>query len=213
MEGGGARIAPRYFGTGEAIDGARIFYNFMRPTFDEQQLALELERAAALDYDLMKSYVRLSPEWLRTVIAWAHSRRIPATSHYHYPALAFGGDGMEHVGATSRFGYSRTVTALGSGYRDVIDIFDASGAVRAPTLFGSVTLFRRTPRWSTTGGSGRSTRPGSTRPYRRRWRRPRRPTRPWCGRTSRGRSRSSPRCCGAAAGSSPAPTLPSRTPP
>jgi cytosine/adenosine deaminase-related metal-dependent hydrolase len=138
----GARIAPRYFGTGEAIDGARIFYNFMRPTFDEQQLALELERAAALDYDLMKSYVRLSPEWQRTVIAWAHSRQVHATSHYHYPAFAFGGDGMEHVGATSRFGYSRTVTALGSGYRDVIDIFDASGAARTPTLFGSVTLFR-----------------------------------------------------------------------
>jgi Tol biopolymer transport system component/cytosine/adenosine deaminase-related metal-dependent hydrolase len=138
----GARIAPRYFATGEAVDGARIFYNFMRPTFDERQLALELERAAALDYDLMKSYVRLSPEWQRTVIAWAHARRIPATSHYHYPAFAFGGDGMEHVGATSRFGYSRTVTALGTGYQDVIDIFDASGAVRTPTLFAAATLLR-----------------------------------------------------------------------
>jgi hypothetical protein len=90
----------------------------------------------------MKSYVRLSPEWQRAVIAWAHARRIHATSHYHYPALAFGGDGMEHVGATSRFGYSRTVTALGTGYRDVIDIFNASGAARTPTLFASVTLFR-----------------------------------------------------------------------
>jgi Tol biopolymer transport system component/cytosine/adenosine deaminase-related metal-dependent hydrolase len=136
----GARIAPRYFATGEAVDGARIFYNFMRPTFDERQLALELERAAALDYDLMKSYVRLPPQWQRTVTAWAHARRIPATSHYHYPAFAFGGDGMEHVGATSRFGYSRTVTALGTGYQDVIDIFTAAGAARTPTLFTAVTL-------------------------------------------------------------------------
>jgi Tol biopolymer transport system component len=138
----GARIAPRYFATGEAVDGARIFYNFMRPTFDEQQLALELDRAAALDYDLLKSYVRLSPQWQRIVIDWAHAHRVHATSHYHYPALAFGGDGMEHVGATSRFGYSRTVTALGTGYQDVTDIFAASGAVRAPTLFGATTLFR-----------------------------------------------------------------------
>jgi Tol biopolymer transport system component len=138
----GARVAPRYFATGEAVDGARIFYNFMRPTFDEKQLALELERAGALDYDLMKAYVRLPTEWQQKVIAWAHEHRVHATSHYHYPAFAFGGDGMEHIGATNRFGYSRTVTALGTGYSDVIDIFNASGAVRAPTLFVSATLFR-----------------------------------------------------------------------
>jgi Tol biopolymer transport system component/cytosine/adenosine deaminase-related metal-dependent hydrolase len=138
----GARVAPRYFATGEAVDGPRIFYNFMRPTFDAHQLALELERAGALDYDLMKAYVRLPTEWQREVIAWAHRRGVHATSHYHYPALGFGGDGMEHMGATNRFGYSRTVTALGTGYRDVIDIFTASGAVRTPTLFVSATLFR-----------------------------------------------------------------------
>jgi hypothetical protein len=39
----GVRVAPRYFATGEAVDGPRIFYNFMRPTFDAHQLALELE--------------------------------------------------------------------------------------------------------------------------------------------------------------------------
>jgi Tol biopolymer transport system component len=138
----GARIAPRYFATGEAIDGSRIFYNFMRPTFDEHQLGLELQRAEALDYDLMKAYVRLSPEWQRKVITWAHDRGIHATSHYHYPAFAFGSDGMEHIGATNRFGYSRTITALGTGYRDVIDVFNATGAVRAPTLFLAATLLR-----------------------------------------------------------------------
>ncbi|MGI5230340.1 amidohydrolase family protein [Actinoallomurus sp. CA-142502] len=138
----GARVAPRYFATGEAVDGPRIFYNFMRPTFDDDQLALELERAGALDYDLMKAYVRLPTEWQRKVITWAHEHRVHATSHYHYPATAFGGDGMEHMGATNRFGYSRTVTALGTGYRDVIDIFTASGAVRTPTLFVAATMFR-----------------------------------------------------------------------
>ena len=138
----GARIGPRYFATGEAVDGPRIFYNFMRPTFDDGQLQLELERAEALDYDLMKCYVRLPTEWQQKVIGWAHQRRIHVSSHYHYPAFAFGGDGMEHIGATNRFGYSRTVTALGTGYDDVIDIFNSSQAVRAPTLFGAVTLFR-----------------------------------------------------------------------
>jgi hypothetical protein len=137
----GARIGPRYFATGEAVDGPRIFYNFMRPTFDDRQLALELERAGALDYDLMKAYVRLPTEWQRAVIEWSHRHGVPATSHYHYPAAAFGGDGMEHVGATNRFGYSRTVTALGTGYADVVDIFARSRMARTPTLFASVTLF------------------------------------------------------------------------
>jgi Tol biopolymer transport system component len=138
----GARIAPRYFGTGEAVDGPRIYYNFMRPTVDTDQLAMELERAGALDYDLMKAYVRLPPAWQRRVIDFAHGRRIHASSHYHYPAFAFGSDGMEHTGATNRFGYSRTVTALGTGYDDVIDIFNVSKAVRTPTLFGATTLYR-----------------------------------------------------------------------
>ncbi|WP_306204542.1 amidohydrolase family protein [Actinoplanes sp. RD1] len=138
----GARIAPRYFATGEAVDGSRIFYNFMRPTFDEAQLALELSRAEALGYDLMKAYVRLSPERQRRVVAWAHAHGIPSTSHYHYPAFAFGGDGMEHVGATSRFGYSRTVTALGNVHSDVSTVFTATGATLTPTLFNAMTLLR-----------------------------------------------------------------------
>jgi hypothetical protein len=138
----GARVGPRYFATGEAVDGARIFYNFMRPTFSDAQLALELARAEALDYDLMKAYVRLKPEWQRKVIDFAHRHGIHATSHYHWPAAAWGGDGMEHVGATNRFGYSRTITALGAGYSDVAEVFAAGGMTRTPTLFGSAAMFR-----------------------------------------------------------------------
>ncbi|GAA2822864.1 amidohydrolase family protein [Nonomuraea rubra] len=138
----GARLAPRYLGTGEAVDGPRIYYNFMRPTFTHDQLRLELERAAGLDYDLMKCYVRLPVAWHREVIDWAHRRGKPVTSHYHYPAIAMGGDQTEHVGATSRFGYSRTVTNVGSAYSDVIAMFNASKMARTPTLFNSTALYR-----------------------------------------------------------------------
>ncbi|MBZ6296062.1 IS110 family transposase [Streptomyces olivaceus] len=123
-------------------DGPRIYYNFMRPTFTDAQLKLELERAKSLEYDLVKCYVRLPVMWHKRVIAFAHGVGIPATSHYHYPAMAFGGDGMEHTGATNRFGYSRTVTPLGTGYSDVTDLFVASDMARTPTLFGSTTLYR-----------------------------------------------------------------------
>ncbi|MFB4284118.1 amidohydrolase family protein [Nonomuraea sp. MTCD27] len=138
----GARLAPRYLGTGEAIDGARVYYNFMRPTFSHDQLRLELERAAGLDYDLMKCYVRLPVVWHKEVIDWAHRHGKPVSSHYHYPAIAMGGDQTEHIGATSRFGYSRTVTNVGSAYSDVIAMFNASKMARTPTLFNSTALYR-----------------------------------------------------------------------
>ncbi|SDI96984.1 amidohydrolase family protein [Nonomuraea jiangxiensis] len=138
----GARLAPRYLGTGEAIDGPRIYYNFMRPTYSHDQLRLELRRAAALDYDMMKCYVRLPVAWHKEVIDWAHRQGKPVSSHYHYPAIAMGGDQTEHIGATNRFGYSRTVTNVGSAYSDVISMFNASKMARTPTLFNSSTLYR-----------------------------------------------------------------------
>jgi len=75
----GLRVGPRYFSTGEAIDGSRIFYNFMRPVTEPGQMALELERARALSYDLIKTYVRLPLAAQRDAIAWAHSQGMHVT--------------------------------------------------------------------------------------------------------------------------------------
>lgn len=139
----GARLGPRYFATGEAIDGGRIYYNFMRPVTEPGQMALELERVTALNYDLIKAYVRLPLDVQRDMIAWAHAHGLPVVSHYHYPSLAFGLDGMEHMGATSRFGYSRTQSFLGASYQDVTALFAASGARRTPTLFSAGALYAK----------------------------------------------------------------------
>jgi hypothetical protein len=48
---------------------------------------------------------------------------------------------MEHMGATSRTGYSRTLSALGSVYQDVGAIFGATRAARTPTLFVAQVLY------------------------------------------------------------------------
>ena len=137
----GARVGPRYFATGEAIDGSRIYYNFMRPVTEPGQMQLELDRAEALSYDLLKSYVRLPLAASREITQWAHARGMHVTSHYHYPAVSFGLDGMEHIGATSRFGYSRTTSPLGTSYQDVTALFVHSGARRTPTLFSSSAMY------------------------------------------------------------------------
>jgi hypothetical protein len=132
----GQRVGPRHFATGDALDGSRIFWDGMRPISDDAQLERELSRAAALDYDLLKCYVRLPPKYQRRVVAFAHGIGIPVTSHYLFPAVAFGADGHEHMGGTSRFGFSRTGSSLGHIYQDVLAIAAGCKGFRTPTLFG-----------------------------------------------------------------------------
>jgi hypothetical protein len=137
----GNRVGPRYLGTGEAIDGSRVYYNFMRTTRSVGQLTLELDRAKALGYDLIKTYVRLPVAYQRRVAAAAHRAGLPLSSHYLYPAAHIGMDGMEHTGATNRLGYSHTVSRLNRTYDDAVTLFVRSGMSVTPTLFYSMALY------------------------------------------------------------------------
>ncbi|MBB6170429.1 Tol biopolymer transport system component/imidazolonepropionase-like amidohydrolase [Nocardiopsis mwathae] len=137
----GKQVGPRYFATGEAVDGSRVYYDFMRPTLDADQLDLEMERAFALDYDLIKTYVRLPVAMQRHAVEKAHAQGVPLTSHYLYPAVELGMDGMEHTGATNRLGYSHTVSTLGRSYADATTLFAASGMPITPTLFTSAAMY------------------------------------------------------------------------
>ena len=133
----GSLVGPRYFATGEAIDGSRVYYNFMRPTLSLKQLGLELDRVEGLAYDMVKTYVRLPIEYQRRTIAAVHRLGLQLSSHYLYPAEHLGMDGMEHTGATNRLGYSHTVSRLGRAYADVITLFTKAGLSVTPTLFNS----------------------------------------------------------------------------
>jgi hypothetical protein len=133
----GSLLGPRYFATGEAIDGSRVYYNFMRPTLSLRQLGLELDRVEGLAYDLVKTYVRLPIEYQRRAIAAVHRLGLQLSSHYLYPAQHLGMDGMEHTGATNRLGYSHTVSRLGRAYADVVTLFTKAGLSVTPTLFNS----------------------------------------------------------------------------
>ena len=137
----GARVGPRYFATGEAVDGSRVYYNFMRPTRSVEQLRLELERADRLGYDLIKTYVRLPVDYQRRALEAAHRAGTPLSSHYLYPAAHIGMDGMEHTGATNRLGYSHTVSRLGRAYADAVETFVRSGMSITPTLFNSAAMY------------------------------------------------------------------------
>ena len=137
--GSGARVGPRYFATGEAIDGERVYYNFMRPVSSEDQLDLENARAKALDYDMVKTYVRLPHAWQKKVVDFAHGQiGVWTGSHYMLPGMAFGMDGMTHVSATTRLGFAYTRSSAGVSYHDMTDLFGQSKMYDISTTFNPV---------------------------------------------------------------------------
>lgn len=130
----GRRTGPRAFVTGYHLDGNRVYYTTTEGTDSLAHLAYALERAQRLEYDLVKTYVRLPDLDQKRVAALAHELGIPISSHEIYPAVSYGVDAVEHLGGTSRRGYSPKITALGRSYGDVVDLLASSGMNLTPTL-------------------------------------------------------------------------------
>lgn len=129
----GRAWAPRIFFTGSPFDGSRIYYAGANALQDSRQIELELQRAQRLDYDLIKTYVRLSDPLQQKIIKAAHEMGIPVASHELYPAVSYGMDGLEHILGTSRRGYSPKMTAQNIAYEDVVKLIAQSGMSFCPT--------------------------------------------------------------------------------
>jgi Tol biopolymer transport system component len=130
----GRRDGPRLHIAGPQLDGDRRFFPFAVQAPDRARLAAELQRARRLDYRLIKTYTRLPAGQQRFVIRQAARLGIPVSSHEIYPALAMGGQRVEHLRGTSRLGYSPKQSDLLRSYDDVIGIVGRSGATIAPTI-------------------------------------------------------------------------------
>jgi Tol biopolymer transport system component len=144
----GVRVGPRALSTGRIFDGERIYYGFNNAMTPGAQLQQELERAAAFDFSLIKTYVRLPDAIQAHIIKFAHGHGIPVSSHELYPSTASGGDHVEHIGGTSRRGYSPKVTRLSRSYGDVAELLIASGMSITPTVAlqgGYALVSRRDP--------------------------------------------------------------------
>lgn len=129
----GRRIGPRNFYTGGILDGSRIYYGMNVGNVPGAQLELELEKAKRLDFDMIKTYVRMPDAMQRRITAFAHSMGVPVSSHEIYPATRYGVDAVEHMGATSRRGYSLKLSALNNSYQDVTELLIRSGMNITPT--------------------------------------------------------------------------------
>jgi Tol biopolymer transport system component len=115
----GTSVGPRHFMTGEMLDGKSLEWEFARPVEDAAQLELELSRAEALGYDVLKTYVRFPHSLQGRAIDAAHRRMgISVTTHYFYPGVAHGQDGAEHGGGPTRWD-SANISSGGNYYEDV----------------------------------------------------------------------------------------------
>ena len=130
----GARVGPRLCTTGEPFDGTRIYYPGGFSLDDSGQVPLALQHAKSLDFDFVKTYVRLPDIVQKRIIEEAHRMGMPVTSHELYPAVAYGADGVEHIRGTSRRGYSPKISQLSRSYQDVIDLLTASKMTLTPTI-------------------------------------------------------------------------------
>jgi hypothetical protein len=125
----GALAGPRLLATGELLDGARVAYSMGRAHRTREGLRRSLERAAGLDWDFVKTYVR-APGWVMAEAArFAHDRLgVRAGSHLCTPGIQLGGDLTTHLQATQRLEYGHATTATGRAQQDVEEIYTAPGA-------------------------------------------------------------------------------------
>jgi Tol biopolymer transport system component/imidazolonepropionase-like amidohydrolase len=129
----GARKGPRQFFTGGLTDGSRVYYGLATSIHSDAHLELELERSVRLGYDLIKTYVRMPDLMQQRITQFAHAHGILVSSHEIYPAMGYAVDAVEHIGGTSRRGYSPKITAVNHTYQDVIELLAKSGMNITPT--------------------------------------------------------------------------------
>jgi len=139
----GVRWGPRVYATGYLMEWGRAYYKMSVAVANERHLDMELERARALELDLLKSYVRMPDLMQRKIIEFGHGIGIPVASHEIYPSSFAGIDGVEHTTGTSRRGYSPKVTTLQKSYADVSSIVGAADMSFTPTLTLGPTWLRR----------------------------------------------------------------------
>ncbi|MFF8957896.1 amidohydrolase family protein [Streptomyces sp. NPDC014894] len=138
----GAVTGPRYLGSGEPLDGARVRFDFMRSVTSEEQLDRELLRVTGLGYHVVKSYQRLPVLLERRLVGRLRQAGVQAVSHYLYPALPTGFNGMEHTGGENRLGYSRTLSyAGGRAAEDTVRLLSRPGVYISSTLLFAHELF------------------------------------------------------------------------
>jgi Tol biopolymer transport system component len=124
----GQLAGPRLLTTGELLDGSRVAYSMGRAHRTRDGLRRSLERGAALDWDVVKTYVR-APGWVMEEAArFGHERLgVRSGSHLLSPGVQLGQDLTTHLQATQRGEFGHATTSSGRAYQDLLEIYTARG--------------------------------------------------------------------------------------
>uniref|UniRef100_UPI00389A93D4 amidohydrolase family protein n=1 Tax=Streptomyces kaniharaensis TaxID=212423 RepID=UPI00389A93D4 len=142
----GVMDGPRFLTTGELIDGSRVAYSMGRAHRTEDGVRRSLERAVALDYDFVKSYVRAPGRTMAQAARTAHERLgVPTGSHLLTPGVQLGQDLTTHLSATQRQEYGRAVSPTGRAYQDVHEIYRGGEFAIIITPFSALCLLGDDP--------------------------------------------------------------------
>ncbi|MFE7115450.1 amidohydrolase family protein [Streptomyces sp. NPDC057654] len=142
----GVLAGPRLLSTGELLDGSRVAYSMGRAHRTRDGLRRSLDRASALDWDFVKTYVR-APAWvMREAAEFAHEELgVRSGSHLCTPGIQVGQDLTTHLQATQRLEFGHAVTGTGHAYEDLADIYTATDFHMVATIFTSTPLIGAQP--------------------------------------------------------------------
>lgn len=142
----GHMVGPRLFATGELIDGSRVAYSMGRAHRTREGVRRSLERAVALDYDFVKTYVRAPAETMREAARTAHEKLgVRSGSHFLSPGIAVGQDLTTHLAATQRTEYGRAYSPTGHSYQDVLETYKDGDFKLVFTPFTAIALLGLDP--------------------------------------------------------------------
>ncbi|MFF4578724.1 amidohydrolase family protein [Streptomyces sp. NPDC001373] len=120
----GRLAAPRLLAGGELLDGSRVAYSMGRAHRTPEGFARSLDRAAALDWDFVKTYVRAPYDVMERAARFAHERLgVRAGSHLCAPGIQSGQDLTTHLIATERAEYGHGATPGGHTEEDTLEVY------------------------------------------------------------------------------------------
>ncbi|MEV5876345.1 amidohydrolase family protein [Streptomyces sp. NPDC052101] len=142
----GQLLSPRQLACAELIDGARTAYSMGRAHRTRDGVRRTLRRAAALDVDFVKTYVRAPGEVMAEAAAVARALGVPSGSHLCAPGRAAGQSLTTHLQATQRLEFGHATTPLGRIGQDLVEQYSDGSFALIITPFTAQILLAADPR-------------------------------------------------------------------
>ncbi|MEU8437961.1 amidohydrolase family protein [Streptomyces sp. NPDC029216] len=142
----GRLAAPRLLAGGELLDGSRVAYSMGRAHRTPEGFTRSLARAAALDWDFVKTYVRAPYAAMEEAARFARERLgVRSGSHLCAPGIQSGQDLTTHLIATERAEHGHGATPGGHTEEDTVEVYTHGAFDLIATPFTALPLIGADP--------------------------------------------------------------------